>query len=279
MWPNEFNTKIENCFSPKIENVLHPKIKNVLHAEIENRSSPRNRESFFTLKSRIVLHPQIENVQSFTQIVDENGSITVRFLFHLSFTVWLFIDTAISVASLDNAGELKQRRDGIVERLYAATTAPPLCQNCEGGSLLTEGNQIRKQSNPSLSPEQNQHRRGGSSPPTPQSQGNDDEEDEEIDAYGGLFDDEQRRILEIKELLEDPRQTEDTLLESLQNLVDIDITFQELKETDIGRNVNQLRKHPSSDVRSLVKLLVKKWKEIVSDSFFNHVLGMIIFSC
>ncbi|MCI78330.1 mediator of RNA polymerase II transcription subunit, partial [Trifolium medium] len=28
-------------------------------------------------------------------------------------------------------------------------------------------------------------------------------------------------------------------------------------ETDIGRNVNQLRKHPSSDVRRLVKLLVK----------------------
>lgn len=48
-------------------------------------------------------------------------------------------------------------------------------------------------------------------------------------------------------------------------MVDIDITFQELKETDIGRNVNQLRKHPSSNVRRLVKLLVKKWKEIVDD--------------
>ncbi|CAI8598814.1 unnamed protein product [Vicia faba] len=180
--------------------------------------------------------------------------------------VWLFIDTAISVASLDNAGELKQRRDGIVERLYAATTAPPLCQNCEGGgSLLTDGNQIRKQSNPSLSPEQNQRRGGGSSPPTPQSQGNEDDEDDEIDPYGGLFEDEQKKILEIKELLEDPRQSEDSLLELLQNLVDIDITFQELKETDIGRNVNQLRKHPSSDVRRLVKLLVKKWKEIVDE--------------
>ncbi|MCI29796.1 putative mediator of RNA polymerase II transcription subunit 26C-like, partial [Trifolium medium] len=55
-----------------------------------------------------------------------------------------------------------------------------------------------------------------------------------------------KKILEIKEFLEDPRQSEESLMELLQNLVDIDITFQELKETDIGRNVNQLRKHPSS---------------------------------
>ncbi|XLS86441.1 hypothetical protein HN51_036607 [Arachis hypogaea] len=36
-----------------------------------------------------------------------------------------------------------------------------------------------------------------------------------------------------------------------------------LKETDIGRHVNRLRKHSSNDVRRLVKLLVRKWKEIV----------------
>ncbi|XP_072068333.1 probable mediator of RNA polymerase II transcription subunit 26c isoform X6 [Arachis hypogaea] len=36
-----------------------------------------------------------------------------------------------------------------------------------------------------------------------------------------------------------------------------------LQETDIGRHVNRLRKHSSNDVRRLVKLLVRKWKEIV----------------
>ncbi|AES72781.1 putative transcription regulator IWS1 family [Medicago truncatula] len=181
--------------------------------------------------------------------------------------VWMFIDTAISVAAQDNAGELKRRRDGIVERLYAASTEGiPMCQNCDGGQrLVTNDNQIKKENSPSLSPERQPRRGGASSPPTPQSEGNEDGEDEEIDPYGGLFDDEQKKILEIKELLEDPHQSEDTLMELLQNLVDIDITFQELKETDIGRNVNQLRKHPSSDVRRLVKLLVKKWKEIVDD--------------
>ncbi|KAL5100369.1 hypothetical protein RYX36_004696 [Vicia faba] len=142
-----------------------------------------------------------------------------------SVDAWLFIDTAISVASLDDVSDLKQQRDEIVERLYAATTDPPLCQNCEGiGILLTDGNQIRKQSNPRLSHEQNQHHGGGSSPP----------------------------MRNRKATM-----SEDSSLELLQNLVDIDITFQELKETDIGRNVNHLRKYPFSDVRRLVKLLVK----------------------
>lgn len=86
-----------------------------------------------------------------------------------------------------------------------------------------------------------------------------------MDPYGGLFDDEQKKILEIKEQLEEPDQSEDSLVELLQSLADMDITFQALKETDIGRHVNRLRKHPSNDVRRLVKLLVRKWKEIVDE--------------
>ncbi|XLS55054.1 hypothetical protein HN51_004809 [Arachis hypogaea] len=38
-----------------------------------------------------------------------------------------------------------------------------------------------------------------------------------------------------------------------------------LKETDIGRHVNRLRKHSSNGIRRLVKLLVRKWKEIVDE--------------
>ncbi|TKY73875.1 mediator of RNA polymerase II transcription subunit 26c [Spatholobus suberectus] len=182
--------------------------------------------------------------------------------------VWMFIDAAIAVASLDSAGELKRRRDGIVERLYAATAAPPRCRNCDDGHRLN-GHQVKKQNSPSPSPERQPHQgRGGgaASPATPQSVENDDDGGgEELDPYGGLFDDEQKKILEIKEQLEDPDQSEDSLVELLQSLADMDITFQALKETDIGRHVNRLRKHPSNDVRRLVKLLVRKWKEIVDE--------------
>ncbi|XP_041019230.1 probable mediator of RNA polymerase II transcription subunit 26c [Juglans microcarpa x Juglans regia] len=86
----------------------------------------------------------------------------------------------------------------------------------------------------------------------------------DLDPYGGLFDDEQTKIMEIKEHLEDPDQSDDFLVELLPSLVDMDITFQELK-IDIGRHVNQLQKHSSSDVRRLVKLLVRKWKDNVDE--------------
>ncbi|POO02925.1 IIS transcription factor [Trema orientale] len=72
---------------------------------------------------------------------------------------------------------------------------------------------------------------------TPQSVGGDedeDNEDERLNSYRGLFDDEQKR------------------------------------ETDIGRHVNQLRKHSSSEVRRLVKqemegLFLRKWKDVVDE--------------
>uniref|UniRef100_A0A0A9EN55 TFIIS N-terminal domain-containing protein n=1 Tax=Arundo donax TaxID=35708 RepID=A0A0A9EN55_ARUDO len=53
----------------------------------------------------------------------------------------------------------------------------------------------------------------------------------------------------------------------------MDITYKALQETDIGRHVNGLRKHPSGEVRQLVKLLVRKWKEIVDDWVRLHNSG------
>ena len=131
--------------------------------------------------------------------------------------VWLFIDTAITVASLDCGDELRRRRDGIMERIYAATSAPLPCRYCEGDrNLRSNGHQIKKRSSPSPSPQrQHQHQRrggGAASPSTPQSLGNDNDnghaadEDDELDPYGGLFDDGQKKILEIREQLEDPDQ-------------------------------------------------------------------------
>ncbi|XP_022764789.1 probable mediator of RNA polymerase II transcription subunit 26c isoform X3 [Durio zibethinus] len=170
--------------------------------------------------------------------------------------VWTFIDTAILVASLDYGQELKKRRDGIVERLYA-TSMVSRCKSCDFGER-SNGYQVNKEG----SLHEGKGGEGGKgSPFTPQS----DNEDDDLDPYGGLFDDEQKRVLEIKERLEVPDQSEDSLVELLQSLADMDITFQALKETDIGRHVNKLRKHPSNDVRRLVKQLVRNWKEIVDE--------------
>ncbi|XP_022774753.1 probable mediator of RNA polymerase II transcription subunit 26c isoform X2 [Durio zibethinus] len=170
--------------------------------------------------------------------------------------IWTFIDTAILVASLDYGQELQQRRDRIVERLYA-TSMVTRCRNCDFGEIPNDFEvkaDMRRESN-------HEDKGRGVSPNTPQS----DNVDDELDPYGGLFDDEQKRILEIKEHLEEPNQSEDSLIDLLQSLADLDITFQALKETDIGRHVNKLRKHSSNDVRRLVKQLVRKWKEIVDE--------------
>uniref|UniRef100_A0A5B6YMW0 Putative mediator of RNA polymerase II transcription subunit 26c n=1 Tax=Davidia involucrata TaxID=16924 RepID=A0A5B6YMW0_DAVIN len=170
--------------------------------------------------------------------------------------VWTFIDTAITVASLDYGHELKNRRDLIVERLYASVATR--CQNCE---VDPNGHETKD----SMEKESSHEGKGDGSPSTPQSIHSDDDDNEELDPYAGLFDDEEAKILRIKEQLEDPDQSEDSVVELLQSLADMDITFKALKETDIGRHVNRLRKHSSNDVRRLVKQLVRKWKDLVDD--------------
>ena len=104
--------------------------------------------------------------------------------------VWTFIDTAIEVASIEFNGELKRRRDGIVERLYEATTSSDSsgrCRNCEANRLKSNALEINV-------PIQNQR-----SPEVKI-------DDADLDPYGGILDDEQIKILEIKEQLEDLNQ-------------------------------------------------------------------------
>ena len=112
--------------------------------------------------------------------------------------VWGIIDAAINLASTDFADELKHRRDGIVERLYARNK----CSNCDV-NVITE----LKPNGVVRSVRNNCGEAGGESPLTSQSIPQDNEEDEEdLDPYGGLFDDEQSKILRIKEQLEDQHQ-------------------------------------------------------------------------
>jgi hypothetical protein len=68
-------------------------------------------------------------------------------------------------------------------------------------------------------------------------------------------------------------QPDDELVSLLQNLADMDVTYKALQETDIGRHVNGLRKHPSAEVRRLVKQLIRKWKEIVDEWVRLHNSG------
>ncbi|KAL6554801.1 hypothetical protein OROGR_006059 [Orobanche gracilis] len=208
--------------------------------------------------------------------------------------VWELIDAAIRVASSDHGEELRSRRDRIVELLY--TPAVQLCRNCNGNlnrdcrldepyypqaisnnyndtdNIDNDNYDIYNNDSEKL---ENDYNNNGNSNEdvskslsTPESNPRNisgGEEQEDVDPYGGLFDDEQTKILSIKEQLEDQQQSEDDVVQLLKNLGDMDITFQALRDTDIGRHVNRLRKHPSNEVCRLVKPLVSKWKETVDE--------------
>ncbi|KAA8537906.1 hypothetical protein F0562_027514 [Nyssa sinensis] len=167
--------------------------------------------------------------------------------------VWTLIETAISVASMDCEKEFKHRREAIIERLY--TPVVSRCRNCDLYSQKPKCNSTDKYSHQSQADmmESIGFEVKGDSNLTPVLVDRDED------------DEEQSRILAIKEHLEDPDQSEDCLVDMLQSLAEMEITFKALKETDIGRHVNRLRKHSSNGVRRLVKQLVRKWKDIVDE--------------
>lgn len=149
--------------------------------------------------------------------------------------LWGLIDTAISVAILDHGNELRTRRDAIVEKLYA-----PLLfknSNSDGNYEIPESNidddhKLKTEENSVV----------------------EYQEDLEIS-----------KILTIKNHFEIPNQSENSLIDLLQCLAEMDISFKVLEKTDIGRHVSRLRKHSSNEVRRLVKLLIRKWKDIVDE--------------
>ncbi|XP_066355677.1 probable mediator of RNA polymerase II transcription subunit 26c [Miscanthus floridulus] len=169
--------------------------------------------------------------------------------------VWSLVDAALAAAARDSPAELRARRDGIVQRLYAGAAR---CHSCDANAHPppAQPNGAVAAAAPAAA--------AAASPASP---------DEEVDVDGlddvdGEADDGagvESKILAIRDFLEDPDQSEDEMVSLLQNLADMDITYKALQDTDIGRHVNGLRKHPSSEVRQLVKLLVRKWKEIVDD--------------
>nr|XP_018675368.1 PREDICTED: probable mediator of RNA polymerase II transcription subunit 26c isoform X3 [Musa acuminata subsp. malaccensis] len=181
--------------------------------------------------------------------------------------LWDLIETAVAVAAADRPEELRARRDGIVERLYA----PPAdrCRDCGPPAR----SQPRGEEKGSSSPAMKREAAPPPTPPSPEPVDEDEEEEAEAEAeeeddlksYDRSIDAATRRILAIKESLEHPDQSEDSLISLLQDLADMDITFKSLQETDIGRHVNGLRKHPSNEVRGLVKHLVRKWKDLVEE--------------
>jgi hypothetical protein len=101
-----------------------------------------------------------------------------------------------------------------------------------------------------------------------------EEEYDEAEALTDQMEEESRQILEINRIKkritdmaldDDDEEEEEQLLGLLRTLQDMQISVEALKETEIGKEVNGLRKHSSKRICSLAKLLVKGWKDMVND--------------
>uniref|UniRef100_A0A6V7QXU1 TFIIS N-terminal domain-containing protein n=1 Tax=Ananas comosus var. bracteatus TaxID=296719 RepID=A0A6V7QXU1_ANACO len=175
--------------------------------------------------------------------------------------VWTLIETAIAVAARDHGKELRSRRDAIVERLYASPEPADRCRNCEpdrvGGG---EPRPVRPRGGG-----EERGGRGAGAPPADAKRAFPPRSPQSPEPFGGESPHEEEEEEEEERTWADPDQSEDSLVSLLQNLADMDITFKALKETDIGRHVNELRKHPSGEIRRIAKQLVRKWKDLVDE--------------
>lgn len=182
--------------------------------------------------------------------------------------IWGVIDMALTVASTEFSEEFKARRDQIAARLYASTTSR--CQNCDGSSDGGEAARVSGgTSGIGSKPQHKSPRRFKAkaieSHEAEDKSPDDEEEEEGLQKNKAESHHVVEEVLRIKELLDDSYQPQEVLLESLQSLFNMHISVEALKETDIGRQVNGLRKHSSADIRKLVKELIRKWKDLVDE--------------
>ncbi|KAJ1292132.1 hypothetical protein BS78_02G369100 [Paspalum vaginatum] len=178
------------------------------------------------------------------------------------------IDAAITVAASDHPAALRERRDAIAERLFTALlvtgagaaavpgagagAAAAAAQGAAAGGTPVAGAPTPAQ----LHPE------GAASVPSLCSS---DRAEAVTDDGAPRCDDpvlaETERIKAA--LLNDQEKSEAELLELLRRLEELDLPFDTLDVTAIGKAVSNFRKHSSKQIRNLVRSLIEGWKHTV----------------
>ncbi|NP_001170689.1 uncharacterized LOC100384760 [Zea mays] len=152
------------------------------------------------------------------------------------------IDAAITVAASDHPAALRERRDGIAERLFTAL----LVTGAAGaGAAAGQGGSAGRTPVPSLC--------------------SSDRAEAVTDDGAPRGDDpvlaETERIKAV--LLGGHDKSESELLELLRRLQELDLAFDTLDVTAIGKAVSNFRKHSSKQIRTLVRSLIEGWKRTV----------------
>ncbi|OAP02999.1 hypothetical protein AXX17_AT3G10680 [Arabidopsis thaliana] len=158
------------------------------------------------------------------------------------------IDHAIMVAAADWPKEFKSRRDRIAELLFSCKVSR--CIGCDHLELSIAGDEAAVE----IVGVGGGGDRGDSGVAT----GEGEEASVSVD-----------EVMRIRDILSNKDDEKDSvLLESLRKLESMSMSVDILKDTEIGKAVNGLRRHSSDKISKLAKTLFAEWKRLV-DQWMN----------
>ncbi|KAH9324414.1 hypothetical protein KI387_004592, partial [Taxus chinensis] len=190
------------------------------------------------------------------------------------------IENAIAVAASDCPQELMVRRDRIAQRLFACGFVR--CGQCSaltlaGPDSFSEGDNIKGGVILPRCEGQHNHAKGSRDDGSPTNKGTSSSNEVERNKASNYSYDEAEALTEeieeesevirevdrIKGILSNPDESEKQLYESLRRLELMQLSVDTLEVTAIGKVVSRLRRHNSERIRSMAKMLVSGWKELV----------------
>uniref|UniRef100_A0A0D6R8F8 TFIIS N-terminal domain-containing protein n=1 Tax=Araucaria cunninghamii TaxID=56994 RepID=A0A0D6R8F8_ARACU len=180
------------------------------------------------------------------------------------------IEYAILVAASDCPNEFRRRRDKIAEKLYTARVLR--CWECDALTLAApedvtdNGENGDEDENDDCS--KGCHDKVNSSTDDADRVRVSNYSYDEAEALTEEIEEESETLCEvfrIKDILANPEESDSQLFESLRRLELMQLSVETLKATEIGKQVNQLRKHNSKRIRNMVKQLIRGWKDLVDE--------------
>ncbi|KAL0337897.1 UNVERIFIED_CONTAM: putative mediator of RNA polymerase II transcription subunitb [Sesamum calycinum] len=190
------------------------------------------------------------------------------------------IEHAVMVAACDCPYDFKLKRDRIAEMLFTCKFTK--CFGCDRVELAVPNPDSVEKRDDDDDKYRSGIEAGGGSKDTKESKVNDEHRTEIVvmdvnqisnNSYGDVevltdeIEEESQildEVLRIKAIL-DNRQEEscELLLDSLRRLQLMTLSVEILKDTEIGKSVNAMRKHESKEIRNLVRTLIESWKTLV----------------
>ncbi|EFJ36459.1 hypothetical protein SELMODRAFT_404483 [Selaginella moellendorffii] len=167
----------------------------------------------------------------------------------LEHDLWTVIDRGIAIAAADYPDKLRERRDGIAEKLFQQIACPagPIEEEEEEAAVLRGSVSRHSEISPAITA--CDHEYGNSV----------------MDMGSGNREGDVKEVFKIKKELVDLDKNDDDILELLVRLTDLNLSIETLKATEIGKPVNNLRRHGCDQIKSAARKLIRSWKAVADE--------------